>query len=139
MIVSRDDSSSNITLFNSALADDVTYSPLYLVAYYSLAICSFSSIKNITLELVALTYAFVALSNVVGCLCTSDMITRSSNHARDMWTSRVGTLRDYTTLCVVTCRKICCASPPLDCLQGFMCLLDRLGLALLPDLVKSLG
>lgn len=70
MTVSRDDTSSSITLLNSTLADDVTCSSPYFVACTSLAMCSFSAIKNLTLGLVASTYAWVASANVVGCLCT---------------------------------------------------------------------
>ena len=99
MIVLRDNTSSNISLFKSTMVDDVTCSPPYLAACNSLAMCSFSAIKNRTLELVDLTYVLVALANVVGFLCTSDTITHSSNCAGDMWTSKVGTLHDCTTLC----------------------------------------
>lgn len=44
-----------------------------------------------------------------------------------------------TQICVVTHRNICFSSLLLDCLQGFMCLLDHLGHALPLDLVKSVG
>jgi len=98
MIISRDDTSSSITFFNSAQVDTMTYSPPFLVVCNSLAICSFSAIKKWTLELVALGYALVASANVVGFLCTSDMITHSSKYAGDMWTSEVDTLHDCTTL-----------------------------------------
>lgn len=64
MNVSRDDTSSSITFFNSAQVDVVTSSPPY-VAIYKSAIHSFSAIKKRTLELVALTYTMVASANFV--------------------------------------------------------------------------
>lgn len=70
MTVSRDNNSSNIALFNSALADDVTCSPPYLAACNSLAMSLFSAIKNQTLKLVALTYDLVASANADGWLRT---------------------------------------------------------------------
>jgi len=68
LTISRDNTSSNIAFLNFALVDAVTYSPPYLVISNSLAMRSFSAIKNLTLELVALAYAFVASANVVGHL-----------------------------------------------------------------------
>lgn len=77
MAISRNDTSSSIALLNFALVDDVTCSPPYLVDCNSLAIHLFLPIKNLTLGLVASTYALVASTIVVGFLSTSDMITRS--------------------------------------------------------------
>ena len=46
------------------------------------------------------------------------------------------TLCEISQLYVETRRMRCSASPPLDCLQGFMCLLGYLGIAPLLDMVK---
>lgn len=99
MTVLRDDTSSSITFLKYSLVDVVTYSRPYLADCNSLAMRSFSAIKILMLELVALTYALLASTNVIRCLHTSYMITHSSNCTRDTWTSGIGTLRDYTTLC----------------------------------------
>lgn len=93
-----------------------------------LTMCSFLAIKNITLELVASAYAFVALFYAVGCLHTSDTITHSQKCTRDAWTSRVA-LCMISQLYVVTRWRICCAHLLPGCPQGFQCLLDHLGLA----------
>jgi len=108
MIVSRDNTSSSITFFNSTLADIVTFSYTYLDACNSLGMHCFSTIKNHTLKLVALTYAFEALANAVGFLRTSDTITHSSNCAGDKWTSKVGTLCESTTLCYDSSKDMLC-------------------------------
>lgn len=110
MIILRDDTCSSITLFNFALEYDVTCSPPYLAACNSLAIRSFLAIKNLTLEMVASEYDFVASANAVGCLHTLDTITHSSNCPGDMWTSGVGTFRDCTTLCCNSLKDMLCIS-----------------------------
>lgn len=110
MIVSRDDAPSSIAFFNSALVDVVACSSPYLAACNSLGMRSFSAIKNITLELVASAYAFVASAITAGCLCTLDTITRSRKRVGDAWTSGVGTLRDYTTLCCDSSKDMLCTS-----------------------------
>ena len=74
---SRDDTSSSIALLNSTLVDAMTFTSPYLATCNSLSIYSFSDIKNLTLELVASTYALVTLANASGCMHTLDMITRS--------------------------------------------------------------
>lgn len=91
MAVSWDYTSSNIVLFNSSLVDDVTCSPPFLATCNSLAILSFSAIKNHTLELVASTYALVASANAARFLCTSNTITHSTNCVGYVWTFGVGT------------------------------------------------
>jgi len=63
MTVSSDDNSSSITFFNSSRVDAITNYPSFLATCNSLAIRSFY--KKQTLELVALTYALVVLTNVV--------------------------------------------------------------------------
>lgn len=128
MTIWRDDTSSIITFFNFAWVDVVTSSPPYLPSYNSLAIHSFFTIKKRTLELVSSIYALVASSNAARCLHMLDTITHSSKFVIDVWSSRVDTLRDFTTLC--------CASFPPDCLQGYQCLLGCLGPSLLLDAVK---
>lgn len=60
MTVLRDDTSWSIAFLNSALEDVVTFSSPYLVACNSLAMHSFSTIKNLMLKMVALVYALVA-------------------------------------------------------------------------------
>ena len=110
MTLERDNTSSSITLFNSALADAVTYYPPYFATCSSLPICSFSTTKNLTLELVALAYALVASSNVARCFHTSDTITHSSNCVGGIWTSEVGTLHDYTIFCCDSSKDILCIS-----------------------------
>lgn len=110
MTILRDDTSSSIALFNSTLVDDVTYSPPYLATCNPFSTYSFSTIKNRTLELVTSTYAMVSLANAYGCLRTSNMITHSSICAGDMWTSRVGTLHDFATLCCDLSKDMLCIS-----------------------------
>jgi len=83
MAVTRENTSSSISLLNFALADVVTYSPPFFVACNSLAMRSFSAIKNQTLKLVDLTYALVASSNAARFLHTSNTITCFSNDVRD--------------------------------------------------------
>ena len=60
----RDDTPSSIAFFNSALVDVVALSYPYLASCSSLTMRSFSATKNLTLELVALAYAFLASPNV---------------------------------------------------------------------------
>ena len=111
MIVSRDNTSSSISFFNSAQTDAVTSSPPCLVVCNSLAIRSFSTIKKQTLELVASPYALVASANVVGCLHTLDTITHSLNCAGDTLSFRVNTLCDCTILCCNSSNDMLCISP----------------------------
>lgn len=110
MTVSRYNTSSSIDLLNSSLVDVVTCSPHCLFACNSSTMFSFSTINNLTLELVALAYDLVASTNAYGCFFTSDMIIRSSNCAGDTWTSRVGTLRDCRTLCCDLSKDMLCIS-----------------------------
>lgn len=110
MTVSRDNTSYYIALLNSAWVDNVICSPPFLSTCNSLAILSFFAIKSETLELVALTYALVASGNGAGFLRTWDTITHYSNCTGDMWTSRVGTLRDCTTLCCDSSKDMLCIS-----------------------------
>ena len=108
MTVLGDDTSSNITLLNYALTNVVTYSFPCLVACSSLAMRSFSAIKNLTLELVASVYALVSSANAGRCLHTLNTNTRSPICTGDTWTSRVGTLRDCTTLCCDSSKDMLC-------------------------------
>lgn len=110
MIVSTNNTSSSVTFFNFALVDLVAFSSPSLVACISLAMLSFSAIKNLTFEVVASAYALVASANAVGCLCTSDMFTHSSKYEGDAWTSRLDTLYDFTTLCCDSSKDMLCTS-----------------------------
>lgn len=110
MTVLMDNTSSSITLLNFSLADDVTYSHPCLTSCNSLAMRSFYAIKNQKIEMVALTYSLVALANVFGCLCTSDMTTHSSNYAGDVWMSGVHTLCNYITMCCDSSKSMLCIS-----------------------------
>jgi len=109
--MSRDNTSSSISLFNSSQVEAITNSPPYLAVYSSLAIPSFSTITKRTLELVALTYALVASANDAGCLHTLDTIIHSSNCTGDIWSSRVDIQRDFTTLCWDSLNEMFCISP----------------------------
>lgn len=106
----RANTSFSIVLLNSALSNVVTCSHPCTAACNSLAMHSFSAINNRTLELVASTYALVALANEVGCFHTLDTITYSSNRPRHTWTFRVGTLCDCTTLCCDSSKDMLCIS-----------------------------
>jgi len=59
------------------------------------------------LELVPLAYTSVASAKAARCLCTSVMITHSSTCAGDVWSFRVGTLWDCTTLWWDSWKEMC--------------------------------
>ena len=111
MTVTRDNTSSSIVFFNSARADVVTNSPPYLAICSSLAIHLFSTMRKWTLKIVASSYALVVSANAIGCLRTSDMITRSSNCIEDVWYYEVDIIRDYTTLCWDSSNEMLSISP----------------------------
>ena len=107
IIVWRGNTSSSIAFFSSAWEDIVTKSPPCLATCSSFAIHSFSAMRKWTLELVASTYTLVALAKAAGCLCTSVTITCSLTCARDVWSSGVGILWDYTTLWWDSSKEMC--------------------------------
>lgn len=109
--MSRDNTSSSIAFISSAWKDAVTRSPPDLAIYSSFSILSFLTIRKWTLEIVASTYTLVALAKATGCFHTSIMITCSSTCVGDVWSSKVDTLRDCTTLCCDSSNEMLCIYP----------------------------
>ena len=112
IIVSRDNTSSNIDFFSSVRVDIVTKSPPCLETYSSFTIHSFSAIKKWTLDLVTLAYTLVASAKATRFLCTSVTFTHSSTFAGDVWSSKFGTLWDCRTLWWDSSKVMLCISPP---------------------------